>query len=147
MRTINYSLRVILNFHWLQESACGTAGKQIWQWDRGLLRAGAGAWSPPRAFQSCSLCQAKYLPHRGAGSTGGSWSTVPACHELTEARSTEQEPPGTPRACLGCCTVLQKAVLDPCFSSCADTQMNQGFIALQDTFFPAVRQKPSAQVL
>lgn len=90
------------------------------------------------------------VPHfpRG-GSSGGSCSTVPACRELTEATRTEHEPPGTPRACLGCCTVLQKAKLswNLCFSSCADTQMNQGFIALQDTFFPAVRQKPSAQVL
>lgn len=31
MGTINYSLRVISNFHWLQEGTCGTTGRQTWQ--------------------------------------------------------------------------------------------------------------------
>lgn len=106
MRTINYSLRVILNFHWLQEGACGTA-EQPWQWDRGLLHAGAQAERP----KSLAAPARPVPPSQGVGSTGGSWSTVPACQELTEAMSTEHEPPGTPRACLGCCTVLQKAKL------------------------------------
>lgn len=31
MGTINYSLRVISNFHWLREGTCGTTGRQTWQ--------------------------------------------------------------------------------------------------------------------
>lgn len=58
MRTINYSLRVILNFHWLQESACETAGKQVWRWDRGLLHAETWVQSRPRAWYTGSSCQA-----------------------------------------------------------------------------------------
>lgn len=74
---------------------------------------------------------------------------MPGCHELAEAMTAEHEPSRDPRSLLGllCCVAKSKAVLDPRFSSCADTQRNQGLIALQDTFFPAVRQKPPAQVL
>lgn len=74
---------------------------------------------------------------------------MPACHELAEAMPAECEPFGDPRSLLGllCCVAKIKAVPDPCFSSCADTQSNQGLTVLQDTFFPAVRQKPPARVL
>lgn len=65
---------------------------------------------------------------------------MPACHELAEAVTAEREPFRVPRSQLGvlCHAAKSKAVLDPCFSSCANTQRSQGLIALPDTFFHAV---------
>lgn len=71
MRTINYSLRVILNFHWLQEGAYGTAGKPPWQWDRGLFHAGTQGQRPPRACQTGSFCQASTPLPKGQAALGG----------------------------------------------------------------------------
>lgn len=123
MRTINYSLRVIWNFHWLHEGACGTAGKQPRQYDRCLLHAGTLRQTPQEPVRLAAPAMPSTPLPKGEAALGGAGELCqPAMSsQRTRAQSMNLQGPPEPAWVAALCCKKQSCPGPMFFQLCRHT--------------------------
>lgn len=79
MRTINYSLRVILDFHWLQEGCVWDRRKATMAVRQGLVLCWNTGSEPPESLSDRQLLPGQYPTPQGGGRH---WGELEPCVSL-----------------------------------------------------------------